>query len=149
MSWDDGPFAGMVVGVETTSMAALLAVEDWERRALAGKPIRGEHIRALATVLVDHVTRWNLRLETGRPVPRTVDAFLRLHRDRVRAILRAWVEHVNQPPPVVEPEQLDEPVVEDIDLNDPALLLEERALQPPGEDEELVASTLDPVLVDA
>lgn len=153
MSWGDGPFEGMTVGAAVSSMAALIAVEDWDRRALSGKPIRGRHIQALAAVFVRHVTRWNITLDSGRPAPVTVEGFLGLHRDRVRAVLRMWVQYVHTPPESEQaaPEVEDAPVVDDLDPTDPMLLLESRSLQPPGEGEQLVASTVEPdaVLVDA
>lgn len=150
MSWGDGPFEGMVIGAEIASMAASIAAEDWDRRALSGKPIRGKHVTALAAVFLQHVTRWNLTLETGRPVPVKLAPFLRLHKDRVQAILRMWVKAVHSPPgadAADDPPVSEGPSVEDLDPSDPMLLLEARALQPPGEGEQLVASSVEPKIM--
>lgn len=90
---------GLEVGVTATSMAAQIAVEEFDARLVRGKPVRGRHIARLARVFVRHVERWTVHTGEGRAVPVSVEAFLMLDRDEVvMPVLRQWVALVRQPP---------------------------------------------------
>ncbi len=148
MAWEGGRLDGVEVACTVTSMAASIAAEAFTRRVLAGKPIRGRDIEALAAVFVDHVQRWTLRTGQGRPVRVRVRDFLALHKSTVFDVLKEWVKHVNAPPPAPAPEVEQPELVEPVEV-DPGLLLEARSLQEPGPDEVLVGQPAVPELVDA
>lgn len=154
MAWEDGRLAGVEVAYTVESMAALIAAENFTRRALSGKPIRGRHIAAVAAVFVDHVQRWTLRARTGRPVPVRLDDFLALHKDTVFTLVQQWVRHVTVPPVAAPGAQNDvpqqqpgvaEPAAADVD--DIGVQLEARTLHEPMPEEIQVDGP--PVLVDA
>lgn len=102
LSWPDGHELGaLVVNCSATTLAAMLAVEDFDlgmRRAKrrAKRPVA--LVAALAAVFVEHVTSWDL-CRDGRPVPVTSAAFAMLDRDVVvLPLLRQWRLLVVDPP---------------------------------------------------
>lgn len=97
LEWDDGVLAGTAVLVNATSLDALIAVQEADRRARRGKPV-AETLLAYTAAFVEHVHEWNLHAG-GRPVPVTAAAFRRLDRDVVVGpLMTAWRNLVLRPP---------------------------------------------------
>lgn len=108
LAWpDDSDRAGLAVTVSATSLAATLAAERFQQRALAGR-VRGKDVERLAGVFVAHIEGWSV-MRGGRPVPITVAGLLSLHRDIALLLLRQWVGTVLDPPRAPEVEPVEEP----------------------------------------
>lgn len=106
LTWpEDHPLAGIEVVCKATTLAAALAVMEFDRRAERRKPA-APVLLALVTAFVEHVVSWNIRV-AGRPVPVELAGFVMLDRDVVVApLVRQWRDLVLDPPR----EQAAEPV---------------------------------------
>jgi hypothetical protein len=136
---------GLTVSCTTSTLAARIAVERFEQRVAAGKPIRDKDIGRLAEVFVRHVAYWNIRRESGAWVPVTVEGVLSLDKwDTLLPMLRQWMAIVARPPAsagepgVASPES----AAEDVDPDEAILAaMEARSLTEPGAGEQLVTDT--------
>jgi hypothetical protein len=131
---------GLAVSCTTSTLAARIAVERFQRRMTAGKKIRDKDIGRLAKVFVQHVAFWNIRRESGALVPLTAAGVLSLDKDdTLLPMLRQWMAIVARPPAPTGEEAAPETVTAAEDP-DAAILaaMEARTLTEPGEDEQLV-----------
>jgi hypothetical protein len=134
---------GLAVSCTTSTLAARIAVERFQRRMTAGKKIRDKDIGRLAKVFVQHVAFWNIRRESGALVPLTAAGVLSLDKDdTLLPMLRQWMTIVANPP---KPERGADDAAPDTvtaaEDPDEAILaaMEARTLTEPGAGEQLVA----------
>ncbi|HJV15613.1 MAG TPA: hypothetical protein VJ625_17135 [Propionibacteriaceae bacterium] len=141
--------SGLRVSCTTSTLAARIAVERFEQRTRAGKPIRQKDIGRLAVVFVAHVAWWNIRRESGALVPVTPDGVLSLDvDDTLEPLLRQWVAIVASPPASNPAEPAADIASDEAPVDETATFLDQleaRTLTEPGEDEQLVTD-IDPVL---
>lgn len=132
----------MRVSCTSSTLAARIAVERFERRVSAGKEVRDKDVGRLAVAFVRHVTWWNIRRESGAIVPRTAKGVLSLDRDdTLLPMLKQWAAIVVRSPAPV-PAVAEAAPVEATDPDEAILAaMEARTLTEPGEHEQLVAET--------
>jgi hypothetical protein len=135
---------GLAVSCTTSTLAARIAVERFQRRMTAGKKIRDKDIGRLAVVFVAHVAFWNVRRESGALVPLTAVGVLSLDKDdTLLPMLRQWMAIVARPPsPEVEAAAEPDAAAEELDPDEAILAaMEARTLTEPGDGEQLVTDT--------
>jgi hypothetical protein len=137
---------GLAVSCTTSTLAARIAVERFQRRMTAGKKIRDKDIGRLAVVFVAHVAFWNIRRESGALVPLTAVGVLSLDKDdTLLPMLRQWMAIVARPPAAGGDggEGGDaSAVAEELDPDEAILAaMEARTLTEPGDGEQLVTDT--------
>jgi hypothetical protein len=135
---------GLTVSCTTSTLAARIAVERFEQRVAAGKPIRDKDIGRLAEVFVRHVAYWNIRRESGAWVPVTVEGVLSLDKwDTLLPMLRQWMAIVARSPMAGEDAQAaPETVTAAVDPDEAILAaMEARSLTEPGAGEQLVTDS--------
>lgn len=132
---------GMQVVCVTGTLAAQVAVERFERRIAADKPIRGKDVARLARVFVQHVVVWNVTRKSGALVPLTRKGVLSLDKTgTLLPMLQQWAKTVAYPPKPTPGEVDTAPdTVPAVDPDEAMLAaLEARTLTEPGETEQLV-----------
>jgi hypothetical protein len=140
---------GLVVSCTTSTLAARIAVERFEQRVAAGKPIRDKDIGRLAAVFVQHVAYWNIKRESGALVPTTRKGVLSLDRwDTLLPMLRQWMAIVARPPASGgdgesgDAQAAPETVTAGEDPDEAILAaMEARSLTEPGDGEQLVTDS--------